>query len=72
MAEPQLRMLKEAFALGMDISSAIVSDPDGHSWHELYSGPDFFERFNDYIEVGACSILDATIPWWDGVESFRI
>ncbi len=57
-AEPQLRMIKEAIARGMDVSNAIVSDPDGHSWQELYSGPIFFERFSDFIEVRVYILLD--------------
>ncbi len=54
MAEPQLRMIKEAIARGMDVLNNIVLDPDGHSWQELYAGPVFFERFSDYIEASPC------------------
>eukprot|EP01084_Bolivina_argentea_P113891 202878_1 len=69
-AEPQLRMIKEAIARGMDVSSAIVSDPDGHSWQELYSCPVFFERFTDYIEVDVISTMpEEHRKWLAWVES---
>ncbi len=60
-AEPQLRMIKEAIARGMDVMNSIVLDPDGHSWQELYAGPDFFGRFNDYIEASPCHELEIVV-----------
>ncbi len=63
-------MIKEAIARGMDISSAIFSDPDGHSWQELYSGPVFFERFSNYIEVSVCIGCLVMATWWQFEANF--
>jgi poly(A) polymerase len=66
--EPQLRMMKEAFAYGMDISAQIIAGQ--RDWTELFVDTNFFWRFADYLQVDvSAGDVESHRRWLGWIES---